>query len=138
MPRRKVHPCNILAASDYERLAMTISNPIPIPPSQVDDPHFNDDVTHTKKYYDAATWRMYELITAARLRAAAKFYYTVDDPLQRLAVFTQDQDNHNATVNTPTPDDTTLRGRPHSLRERPSGSSPISSSPLDGGVFIMD
>ena len=99
----------------HSTMIQSSSKPIPIRPPQT-------------KHYDAATWRMYELITAARIRAAsdnlAVYYKAVD--LNR-------EDRSDATTRL----QLQRQRRAYSLPERPSTASPISSS-LTDGVFTMD
>ena len=115
------------------RLSQTMihssSKPIPIPLREV-DANINDAniIANETKHYDAATWRMYELITAARIRATsdnlAVYYKAVD--LNR-------EDSSDATTQL----QQHRQRRAYSLPERPSVASPPSSS-LTDGVFTMD
>ena len=105
------------------------SKPIPIPLREV-DANINDaNIIAETKHYDAATWRMYELITAARIRAAsdnlAVYYKAVD--LNR-------EDSSDATTQL----QQQRQRRAYSLPERPSVASPPSASSLTDGVFTMD
>jgi hypothetical protein len=110
------------------------SKPIPIPLREV-DANINDAniIAHETKHYDAATWRMYELITAARIRAAsdnlAVYYKAVEGEQHRL----NREDSSDATTQL----QQQRQRRAYSLPERPSVASPPSSS-LTDGVFTMD
>src|SRR6056300_1017548 len=80
------------ADSSNNAKMMSRSKPIPIPLREA-DPNFYDDEDMTKeiKLYDAATWRMYELISAARLRrAAANYYYQAGDSQRQMLMLTRD------------------------------------------------
>ncbi|KAK1738915.1 hypothetical protein QTG54_010231 [Skeletonema marinoi] len=80
---------------------MILSKPIPIPQcNRKADHHRDDDVTaHEAQMYEAATWRMYDLICRSRLIRAAHFMdqpqpqaYLVGRPSQHHVVLTQDND----------------------------------------------
>ena len=156
MHRCKIKPCNLLAPhkkrrggnEEEEEEAMMPSKPIPIPLRRW-DPHYynNDKVAHETRMYDAATWRMYELIATARLRAAADMHYKVSDDHRRKNHMMSRDDHSSTTSSTASTssqmqhldDETTRRGMVYSLPERPSvPPSPPSSSSLVDGVFIMD
>lgn len=133
---QRVQPCNNVATTprhknrvgSHSTMIQSSSKPIPIPLREVD---INDDniIAHETKHYDAATWRMYELITAARIRAAsdnlAVYYKAVD--LNR-------EDSSDATTQL----QQQRQRRAYSLPERPSVASPPSASSLTDGVFTMD
>ena len=108
------------------------SEPIPIPLRVVEkDDKSNAHEQEVKLYYDAATWRMYTLITAARFRAATdNLNYMAEDSLYRMI-----QEDSAVTVTTSTipssrPQQQQRQVRAYSLPERPS-------PPMDG-VFTMD
>lgn len=110
----------------------TRSKPIPIPLRE-GDPNVHDDeeMAEETKLYKAATWRMYELISAARLRRAAVNYYQASDSQPHM--LTRD-DSAPAILS---PQKLQRHRRAYSLPERrPSAPSP-SSSMMDG-VFVMD
>mmetsp|Transcript_17587 Transcript_17587/g.24941 ORF Transcript_17587/g.24941 Transcript_17587/m.24941 type:complete len:142 (-) Transcript_17587:186-611(-) len=134
------------------------SKPIPIPRRREDDP--NDEMIMTPReateVYDAATWRMFELITSARLRAARNFHnkvLLVDDdypssPRHVMMSHHDHDDVHNAAVTVAGKssqlvqqlDEVTQhhRDRVFSLPEPTSSSlAPPTSSTMDE-VFPMD
>lgn len=110
----------------------TRSKPIPIPLREA-DPNVHDEIDMAKetKLYDAATWRMYELISAARLRRAAVNYYQSGDSQRHMLMLTRD-DSAPAI----SPQKLQRHRRAYSLPERPSTPSPSSS--LVDEVFVMD
>ena len=135
---KRVQPCNNVVTTPRHKnrvdshsstMIQSSSKPIPIPLREV-DANINDAniIANETKHYDAATWRMYELITAARIRAAsdnlAVYYKMVD--LNR-------EDSSDATTQL----QQQRQRRAYSLPERPSADSPPSSS-LTDGVFTMD
>ncbi len=148
--------------------AMSIpSKPIPIPRRDDDSSHHPNDNNNimtsreATEVYDAATWRMFELITSARLRAARNFHckVLVDDyrsSLRHDVMTHDDDDDHNAAVTVvaggnkssraqllqpPLLDVTHHRDRAFSLPEEPPSTAvpiiPTSSSLMDE-VFPMD
>ena len=137
-----------LAVADSSNMSIT-SKPIPIPQQQREDNHShsndNNELSSREavEIYDAATWRMFELITSARLRAAtANSYYLVDD--RHTTAYTDD--HHGAAVaavgkssQQQHPEGT--RDRVYSLPEPPSSSSAPPShrrSSLMEEMFPMD
>ena len=122
------------------------SKPIPIPQQQREDNHSHSNDNNelsSREIYDAATWRMFELITSARLRAAtANNFYLVDD--RHTTAYTDD--HHGAAVaavgkssQQQHPEGT--RDRVYSLPEPPSSSSAPPShrrSSLMEEMFPMD
>ena len=109
------------------------SEPIPIPLREV-EPNLKDDKSnaHTqeaKLYYDAATWRMYTLITAARFRAATDYFnYVAEDSLYRMLI---QEDSAVSTSTIPS-------SRPQQQRQVRAYSLPERPSPPMDGVFTMD
>ena len=127
------------------------SKPIPIPSSRgetADYPHSNDEmIARDAEIYDAATWRMFDRITSARLRAASNnnnnnVYYKVVDP-SSVVLMTQDDHDNNAAATTTSSQqqlDATRRDRVFSLPllpEPPSVHRPPLSFMMDE-VFPMD
>ncbi len=111
------------------------SEPIPIPLREV-EPNLKDDKSNAhasqeaKLYYDAATWRMYTLITAARFRAAKDYLnYMAEDSLYRMLIQKEDSSVSTSTIPSSRPQQQ-RQVRAYSLPERPS-------PPMDG-VFTMD
>ena len=106
------------------------SEPIPIPLREV-EPNLNNNKSNAqeaKLYYDAATWRMYTLITAARFRAATdNLNYMAEDSLYRM--IQEDSAVSTSTIPSSRPQQQ-RQVRAYSLPERPS-------PPMDG-VFKMD
>lgn len=138
-----------IAVADSSNMSIT-SKPIPIPQQQREDNHShsndNNELSSREaiEIYDAATWRMFDLITSARLRAAANAnnYYLVDD--RHTTAYTDD--HHGAAVaavgkssQQQHPEGT--RDRVYSLPEPPSSSSAPPShkrSSLMEEMFPMD
>jgi hypothetical protein len=108
---------------------MPKSKPIPIPLHP--DVHDDEDMAEETKLYKAATWRMYELISAARLRrAAANYYYQAGDSQQHMLT----RDDSAPAI---PPQKLQRHRRAYSLpQRRPSAPSPSPS--LIDGVFVMD
>lgn len=110
------------------------SEPIPIPLREV-EPNLKDDKSNAhaqeaKLYYDAATWRMYTLITVARFRAATdNLNYMAEDSLYRMLI--QKEDSAVTTSNIPS-------SRPQQQRQVRAYSLPERPSPPMDGVFTMD
>mmetsp|Transcript_11703 Transcript_11703/g.20012 ORF Transcript_11703/g.20012 Transcript_11703/m.20012 type:complete len:123 (-) Transcript_11703:164-532(-) len=122
---------------------MMSSKPIPIPQcNRKADHHRDDDVTaHEAQMYEAATWRMYDLICRSRLIRAAHFMdhpqpqaYLVGRPSQHHVVLTQDNDHTTALPRQKLDD--AHQDRAHSLLEPLS--MPCRSSVVMDEVFIMD
>eukprot|EP00984_Skeletonema_dohrnii_P000327 scaffold111_cov131-Skeletonema_dohrnii-CCMP3373.AAC.3 len=144
MPHCKLQPDGSLHKRTEAIIAdMSISKPIPIPIVHCDS-HSNDEMHEAAEIYDAATWRMFELITSARLRAASNFHLKVlvdDHPSSRHVVLTQD--DHNAVATTSSQQqqqqqlEATRRDRVYSLPEPPSAVPPPKSSLMDE-MFPMD
>jgi hypothetical protein len=116
------------------------SKPIPIPPREA-DPHLNNEMMNAREaaeIYDAATWRMFQLITSARLRAASSnfCYYckVVHHPSSQLQHVVLTQDDHDATAATTTPSQQQLeaarRDRVYSLKPEPPSVSQTPSSSM--------
>jgi hypothetical protein len=112
------------------------SKPIPIPPCKV-DPRAENENAHEAQMYEAATWRMYELISARRraLAAANLYYHYKLDPQQHHVLSTHEIDH--VTSPSSQQDDDTRRDRVHSLSKQQEPVSRRRSSLLDG-VFVMD
>ncbi len=132
-PRRFTRQqCHGKRADSSNAKMMSISKPIPIPLREADpNVHDDEDMTKEIKLYDAATWRMYELISAARLRRAAVNYYQAGDSQRQMLMLTRD-DSAPAS----SPQKLQMHRRAYSLPERASAPSPSSS--LMDGVFVMD
>jgi len=79
------------------------SEPIPVPPREevdhcrdVTDDYDDETANHEAQMYEAATWRMYQLIsTRRRALAAANLYHYKLDPQQHRVLMTP-QENNNA------------------------------------------
>ena len=123
------------------------SKPIPIP-RQEDDPNNDEMMTTTTTFreaaelYDAATWRMFDLITSARLRAASNFYckVLVDDHHHHTTTAHED---HRAVASKSSQqqqqlDGTTRRDRVYSLPEPSSPAVSPRRSSLMEEMFPMD
>ena len=151
-PEPQIYPWLGLAAS-LKKIAATIttimsipSKPIPIPPRQpAADPNSGDEMSAQTEIYGAATRRMFERITSARLRAASNFYckvvVAVDPSSQELVLMTQDDHLNAAAAATASSSQqeigaTTRRDRAYSLPELPPLPHPPSS--LMDEVFPMD
>ena len=145
MPHCKLQPDDSLHKRTKALADMSFSKPIPIPIVHCDS-HSNDEMMHeAAEIYDAATWRMFELITSARLRAASNFHLKVllvdDHPSSRHVMLTQD-DDHNAVATTSSQQqqqqlEATRRDGVYSLPEPPSAVPPPNSSLMDE-MFPMD
>jgi len=110
---------------------MQSSKPIPISPCKI-DPRADAETAREAKMYEAATWRMYELISARRRAlAAANLYHYKLDPQQH------HENDHASSASTSQQDDDTRRDRAQSPAEPEPPSAHLSSSLLDE-VFIMD
>jgi len=122
-------------SSNSNAKMMPRSKPIPIPiPLREADPnvHDDEDMAEETKLYKAATWRMYELISAARLRRAAVNYYQASDSQQHMLT----RDDSAPAIS---PQKIPRHRRAYSLPERrPSASAPSPSPSLIDGVFVMD
>jgi hypothetical protein len=122
------------------------SKPIPIPPREA-DPHLDNEMMtfrEAAEIYDAATWRMFELITMARLRAASSncyYYCKVVHPSSQHRHVVLTQDDHDATAATTTSSqqqrEAAHRDRVYSPTPEPPALSQTPSSSIDG-VFTMD
>jgi hypothetical protein len=129
------------------------SEPIPVPPREevdhcrdVTDDYDDETANHEAQMYEAATWRMYQLIsTRRRALAAANLYHYKLDPQQHRVLMTP-QENNNATITSSQQQqqqqqqrDDTRRDRVHSLSkpEPPAAPRRCSSLILDG-VFVME
>src|SRR6056300_73215 len=119
------------ADSSNNAKMMQRSKPIPIPLREADpNVHDDEDMAEETKLYKAATWRMYELISAARLRRAAVNYYQASDSQQHMLT----RDDSAPAIS---PQKIPRHQRAYSLPERrPSAPSPSPS--LIDGVFVMD
>jgi alpha-D-ribose 1-methylphosphonate 5-phosphate C-P lyase len=141
MPHCKLQPDGSLHKRTEAIAEMSMSKPIPIPMRE-EDSH-NDEImtTQAAEIYDAATWRMFELISSARLRAASNFHLKVlvdDHPSSRHVVLTQDDHNAVATSSSQQQQlEATRRDRVYSLPEPPSAVPPPNSSLMDA-MFPMD
>ena len=113
---------------------MLQSKPIPISPCKI-DPRADAETAREAKMYEAATWRMYELISARRRAlAAANLYHYKLDPQQHHALSTHENDHASSPSSQ---HDDTRRDRAQSPAEPEPPSAHLSSSLLDE-VFIMD
>jgi len=123
------------------------SKPIPIPPREA-DPDSNNAMMTTREaaeIYDAATWRMFELITSARLRAATSsnsyYYCRGSEPTSQHRHVVLTQDDHPATAAITSSQqqrrDATHRDREYSPIPEPTSVPQAPSSMIDG-VFTMD
>ena len=120
------------------------TKPIPIPRETTVDPHSNDEMIgrDAEEIYDFVTWRMFERIMSARLRAGSNIYckVVVGPP----SVLSMTQGDHNVAATTTTSSqqqlDVTRRDRVYSLPEPPSVPQPQPplSSLMDEVVFPMD
>ncbi|KAL7495401.1 hypothetical protein ACHAWT_003861 [Skeletonema menzelii] len=121
------------------------SKPIPIP--RREDPNDEMMTTATREateLYDAATWRMFELITSARLRAASNFYCNVlvdDHSHHHTAAF----EDHSAAASKSARqqqqqqiEGTPRRDRAYSLPEPPSAVPQPHRLSLMEEIFPMD
>jgi len=115
---------------------MLQSKPIPIPPCKV-DPRADAETAREAKMYEAATWRMYKLISARRraLVAAYLYHYKLD-PQQHHALSTHENDHASSPSSQ---HDDTRRDQVHSRAEpEPPSVHRRRSSLMDDEVFIMD
>ncbi|KAL7449407.1 hypothetical protein ACHAWC_001471 [Mediolabrus comicus] len=123
------------ADSSNNAKMMQRSKPIPIPLRVREaDPnvHDDEDMAEETKLYKAATWRMYELISAARLRrAAANYYYQAGDSQQHMLT----RDDSAPAI---PPQKLQRHRRAYSLPAERRPSAPSPSSSLMDGVFVMD
>jgi hypothetical protein len=145
------HCCKLLQPHKGRRatdMSIIRSKPIPIPPREA-DPHLHDEMITSREaaeIYDAATWRMFELITSARLRAAASsnFYYCrgEDHPTS-----SQQDDRDDATLAATATSSSQQQLQRDATRHRDRVYSPIPEPPsvphqppssLMDGVFTMD
>ena len=121
------------ADSSNNAKMMQRSKPIPIPLREADpNVHDDEEMAEETKLYKAATWRMYELISAARLRRAAAIlnYCQAGDSQPHMLT----RDDSAPAIS---PQKLQRHRRAYSLPERrPSAPSPSSS--LMDGVFVMD
>jgi len=125
----------------HESEVMMPSKPIPIPPCK-GDPRANDETAHEAQVYDAATWRMYQLISTRR-RAFNLNHHTLLDPQQHHALLNPQQNDH-ATITSSQQQqqqqqrNDTSRDRVHSpTKPEPPSVHRRCSSQVDG-VFVMD
>ena len=140
---------SIAVVADNNNDMSITSKPIPIPQQQREDKHShsNDNSELSSReaveIYDAATWRMFELITSARLRAAAaNNYYLVDDHRHHHYT-TAYADHHSAAVAGKSSQqqqqlESTTRDRVYSLPEPPSAPPSHKRPSLMEEMFPMD
>ncbi len=115
------------------------SKPIPIPPCK-GDPRADDEETahHEAQVYDAATWRMYQLISARR-RAFNLNHHSLLDPQQHHALLNPQQNDH-ATITSSQQQQRYDKRRdrePSPHKPEPPSVHRRCSSQVDG-VFVMD
>ena len=133
----------------FKEMMMMPSKPIPIPPCNKEEEadHRQDgdnEITSEAQMYDAATWRMFQLISLSRLTRATScvaprptlhYFVGPSPPPQHHVLLTQENDHTIITPAQSSPSQQLDDTREHSLPEPPSL---LRHSPHMEEVFIMD